>query len=57
MTTNELAARMGNDTTLAEAEAMAAILAERGLNIESMTDEAFFAIIPEAVQRAANYRT
>jgi hypothetical protein len=43
---------MGSATTDAEAEAMREILKERGLDPDEMSDSEFFALIPEAIERA-----
>lgn len=52
MTASEMMELMGSATTEAEADAMIRILAERGLDAKTMDDSAFFALIPEAVERA-----
>jgi hypothetical protein len=49
---NTLIELMGSETTDAEAEAMSQILKERGLDVEEMSSEEFFALIPEAIERA-----
>lgn len=46
----EILEAMGNLTSDAEAVAMQSIIAERGLDIGAMTDEEFFALIPEAIE-------
>ncbi len=53
MKTNDLMELMGSAATMAEAEAMETILAERGLSADEMTDEEFFSLIPLAIERAA----
>lgn len=52
MTANEVQIYMGIGTTEDEAAAMVEILRERGLDVNAMRDEDFFALIPEAVERA-----
>lgn len=48
-----LAERMGSMTTDLEAEAMKEILEENNLDVDEMTDKEFFALIPEACERAS----
>jgi len=48
----ELQQMMGSMTSNAEAQAMADILKERGLDPQDMTDREFFALVAEAVKRA-----
>lgn len=50
MTTEEMQARMGNETTSAEADAMLRLLKKRNLTVDQLTDEQFFKLIPEAVR-------
>lgn len=50
---NGLRELMGADATDEEAAAMAAILKERGVDPADLSDEQFFALIPEAIERAA----
>jgi hypothetical protein len=48
---HSIAELMGSVTTDAEARAMVDILTERGLDAAQMSDEEFFALIPEAITR------
>jgi hypothetical protein len=48
----ELLQAMGSAATDDEAEAMEAVLTERGLDWRSMPDEEFFALIPAAIGRS-----
>jgi CTP synthase (UTP-ammonia lyase) len=43
---------MGDFTTEAQAKAMIELLDSRGLTVDGMEDQAFFDMIPEAVERA-----
>lgn len=52
MTVQQMAQLMGSEASDREARAMFEVLRERGLEPDEMTDEQFFALIPEAVERA-----
>ena len=53
MTTQGIMEAMGNMTTISEADAMAEILAERGItDLADISDEEFFALIPAALDQA-----
>jgi hypothetical protein len=52
MTRNEILEAMGNLTSEPEAQAMEEILEERQLDPIEMTDSEFFALIPQAIERA-----
>lgn len=53
MTANEVQIYMGTGTTEDEAAGMIEILRERGLDVNTMRDEDFLALIPEAVERVS----
>lgn len=54
MSIQELAERMGATTSDAEAAAMIEILEERGIHSpDQLSDEEFFALIPDAIERGA----
>ena len=52
MKTSEMQELMGTDTTPTQAEAMLELLAERDLTVDTLSDDEFFRLIPEAIVRA-----
>ena len=52
MTIQDLAQAMGSMASEREAIAMQHILRERNLDIDELSDEEFFSLIPEAIKRA-----
>ena len=57
MTHLEVLDAMGSMATDEEADAMAAILSERSIeSLNDISDETFFALIPDAIERAKGVR-